>query len=195
MDDIWQIDKLVLFIIFILPGFISLMIYDYLIPSVKRDFSKSIIEIICFSTLNFIALSFLIYLNLNHKYYENCLIIFYLSLLLIFIIMPALWPIIFVRLTTTKFFNKYFIHPVSKPWDYFFGKKEAAWVIVHLKNGNMIGGLYSSNSFASSYPNKEQIYLEEIWKLDENGVFLYKIDRTKGVIILGDDISSLEFFK
>ncbi len=195
MDDIWQIDKLLLFLIFVLPGFISLMIYDYLIPSVKRDFSKSIVEIICFSTLNFIALSFLIYINLNFKYYENCLIVFYLSLLIIFILMPALWPVFFVKLTNTKFFNRYFIHPVSKPWDYFFGKKEAAWVIVHLKNGKMIGGLYSSNSFASSYPDKEQIYLEEIWKLDEKGAFLEKINRTKGVIILGDDISSLEFFK
>ncbi|MFZ5947463.1 MAG: DUF6338 family protein [Stygiobacter sp.] len=192
--DIWNVEKLSLFLVFILPGFISLVVYDYLIPSTKREFSKSIIEVVCFSTLNFIVLSFLIYLNLKYESYNNSLIVFYLSLLIVFIIMPALWPIIFVKFSNTKFFKTYFIHPIAKPWDYFFGKKEAAWVIIHLKNGKMIGGKYSTDSFASSYPDKEQIYLEEVWKLDENGVFISKIERTKGIIIIGDDISSIEFF-
>lgn len=194
MDGIWQIDKLFLFLIFILPGFISLVVYDYMIPSIKRDFSKSIIEIICFSTLNFIALSILIYLNIKFKYYDTSIILFYFSLLIIFIIMPAIWPMLFVKLSNTKLFKKYFIHPIAKPWDYYFGKKDAAWVIVHLKNGKMIGGKYSSDSFASSYPDNEQIYLEEVWKLNSNGAFTTKVERTKGIIIIGDDISSIEFF-
>ena len=192
--DIWNVEKILLFLVFILPGFISLIIYDYLIPSAKRDFSKSVIEIVCFSTLNFIVLSFIIYLNIRYEFYINYWCFFYPSLLIVFIIMPALWPIIFIKFSNTKFFKKYFIHPIAKPWDYFFGKKEAAWVIVHLKNGKMIGGKYFSDSFASSYPDKEQIYLEEVWKLDPNGVFISKIERTKGIIIIGDDISSVEFF-
>jgi hypothetical protein len=190
----WELNKIALFLVFVLPGFISLFVYDQLIPSIKRDFSKSIIEIMCFSTLNFIVLSFLIYLNLKFEYYTYYQTLFYFSLLLVFILMPVLWPFFFVRFSKSKFFRKNFIHPIAKPWDYFFGKKEAAWVIVHLKNGKMIGGKYSLNSFASSYPDKEQIYLEEVWKLDNIGKFISRIDRTKGIIIIGDDISSIEFF-
>ena len=192
--DIWDIDKLFLFLVFILPGFISLVVYDFLIPSIKRDFSKSIIEIICFSTLNFIVLSILIYVNYQYDFYHSCLFLFFPSLLIIFLVMPALWPIIFIKISNTELFKKYFIHPIAKPWDYFFGKKEAAWVIVHLKNGKMIGGLYSKDSFASSYPDKEQIYLEEVWRVDNNGAFISKVDRTKGIVIIGEDISSIEFF-
>jgi hypothetical protein len=190
----WELNKIALFLVFVLPGFISLFVYDQLIPSIKRDFSKSIIEIMCFSTLNFIVLSFLIYLNLKFEYYTYYQTLFYFSLLLVFILMPVLWPFFFVIFSKSKFFRKNFIHPIAKPWDYFFGKKEAAWVIVHLKNGKMIGGKYSLNSFASSYPDKEQIYLEEVWKLDNIGKFISRIDRTKGIIIIGDDISSIEFF-
>lgn len=192
--DIWKVENLPLSLVFILPGFISLVVYDYLIPSLKRDFSKSIIEIVCFSTLNFIVFSFLIYLNIKYDSFNNYWYLFYPSLLIVFIIMPTLWPIIFIKFSNTNFFKKHFIHPIAKPWDYFFGKKEAAWVIVHLKNGKMVGGKYSTDSFASSYPDKEQIYLEEVWRLDLNGAFISKIERTKGIIIIGDDISSIEFF-
>lgn len=192
--EIWELNKMVLFLIFVLPGFISLVIYDYIIPKEKRDFSKSIIEIVCYSTLNFIALFPLIYVNIKYDYYNTNTFLLYLSLLIVFIVLPILWPIIFTKFTHTKFFKSHFLHPIAKPWDYFFGKKESAWVIVHLKSGKMIGGWYGEDSFASSYPDEEQIYLEKVWKLDQTGVFLSEVDQTKGVIISSDEISSIEFF-
>jgi len=37
--DIWNADKLALFPIFFLPGFISIKIYDLLVPGEPRDFT------------------------------------------------------------------------------------------------------------------------------------------------------------
>jgi len=42
--DIWQIDKLVLFLVFFIPGFISIRVYDSLVPSERRDLSKSLFD-------------------------------------------------------------------------------------------------------------------------------------------------------
>jgi len=108
---------------------------------------------------------------------------------------PILWPILFLKLSTWKPISKYIIHPIQKPWDYVFGKREAFWIIIHLKDRRKIGGKFGTSSFSSSYPSEEQIYLEEVWKLDENGKFIGPIERSKGIIILGKEILSIEFFK
>jgi hypothetical protein len=44
---------LALFLIFFVPGFISLKVYDLLIPSEARDFTKSVFDAIAYSTLSF----------------------------------------------------------------------------------------------------------------------------------------------
>ena len=48
------------------------------------------------------------------------------------------------------------------------------------------------NSFASSAPAEEQIYLEETWVLNEKGGFERKKNTTAGVIILASEISHIE---
>ena len=58
MNNIWEIDKVLLFLVLVLPGFVSIKVYSNLIASDKIDFSKSIIEAICFSALNFGVLAF-----------------------------------------------------------------------------------------------------------------------------------------
>ncbi len=68
-------------------------------------------------------------------------------------------------------------------------------MIVHLKDGRKIGGKYDENSFASSSPAEEQIYLEEVWRLDKKGAFIEPTERSKGMIIFKEEILSVEFFK
>ena len=78
--------------------------------------------------------------------------------------------------------------------NFIFGKKEVFWVIIHLEDGRKIGGKFDKDSFASSYPEEEQIYLEEVWKLDEEGKFIEPIERSKGIIILTNKVLFIEFF-
>jgi len=193
--DIWQTDKLGLFLVFFIPGFISLKVYDLLIAGERRDFTKSLFEVIGYSALNFAALSWLIILIYSGELFANHKLWYFISLFFILFISPILWPICLIKLSSWGFFAKHIIHPILKPWDYVFSKRQRYWVIVHLKNGKKLGGVYDENSFASSYPAEEQIYLEEIWKLDDEGRFLNPIERSKGMIILKDEIVAVEFFK
>jgi hypothetical protein len=193
--DIWSSDKLVLFLIFFIPGFISIKIYDLIIPGERRDFSKSILEAVGYSSLNFALLSWLIFLINTGNFRHDYQVMYYTLLVIIMFILPILWPIFIIKILSCKSIRKYVLHPTPSPWDYIFGKRESFWIIVHLKNGHKIGGIYSTKSFASSYPEEGQIYLEQVWKLDDNGAFHKPIDRSRGIVILKDEIIAVEFFK
>lgn len=193
--DIWQIDKLTLFLILFIPGFISIKVFDLLVPNERRDFSKSWFEAVGYSALNFAAFSWLIILIQSENFNTNHTVLYFLSLLLIMFIAPILWPFVFLKLSTWGAIAKHVVHPIQKPWDYVFGKRESFWVIVHLKDGNKIGGKFDTKSFASSNPAEEQLYLEELWELDKKGVFIKPIERSKGAIIFGKQILAVEFLK
>jgi hypothetical protein len=114
---------------------------------------------------------------------------------------PAVWP--FAYLVTKNYLKDELRsitnlteRPVPQPWDCKFGENKACWIIVYLKDGTSIGGWYGKNSYCSSSPSKEQIYLEEVYEVDEDGVFgADSVRGTEGILILGDEISAIEFFK
>lgn len=193
--NIWQIDSLVLFLIFFIPGFISIKVYDLLIPNERRDFSKSLFEAIGFSAINFAALSWLIIFINSENFYNEHNVWYLISLFCILFIAPIFWPFAFLKVSLWGPVAKYIIHPIQKPWDYIFSKKCVFWIIVHLKDKRRIGGKFDINSFASSYPSKEQIYLEEVWELDEEGKFIQPLERSNGIVILGEEIIAVEFFE
>ena len=94
-----------------------------------------------------------------------------------------------------KTYGLFFPHPIAKPWDYIFKQQDPFWVIIELKDGTKVGGLYSENSFSSNAPAEEQIYLEETWKLNENGGFDKKKQSTKGIIVSASEMKHIEFFE
>jgi hypothetical protein len=193
--DVWNVDKLALFIVFFLPGFISIKVYDLLVPGETRDFSKSLFEAIGYSTLNFAALFWLIAIILTGNFYHEHFNLFSLSVVVIMVAVPACWPFVFLRLSTWRPIGKHFVHPIQKPWDYVFGKHDPFWIIVHLKNGEKIGGRFGLKSFASSNPADEQIYLEEVWLLDKADRFLNPVENSRGIIIMNDEIRAVELFE
>lgn len=193
--DIWQIDRLILFLLFFIPGFISIKAYNLIYPSERNNISIFLLEAIGYSSLNFAALFWLVIIIHSGNFYNNYKIWYFIFLFLILFIIPLLWPVLFTMISGWGIVKKYIVSPIQKPWDYVFRKKEVFWIIIHLKDGRKIGGRYGRNSYSSSHPSKEQIYLEEVWKLDENANFLEPIKRSKGIIVLGEEILSIEFFK
>ncbi|EPM0865762.1 DUF6338 family protein, partial [Klebsiella pneumoniae] len=51
--DIWDKSKLLLFIIFVIPGFLSMKIYSILHPNSDIDMSKAIVEVVSYSCINY----------------------------------------------------------------------------------------------------------------------------------------------
>jgi Family of unknown function (DUF6338) len=100
--DIWNADKLTLFLVFFLPGFISIKVYDLTVPGERRDFSKSLLEAISYSTLNFAALFWLIAVIQSGNFYRSHFVLYSLSVTVIMVGVPACWPFLFLRLSTWR---------------------------------------------------------------------------------------------
>ena len=192
--EIFNIENLVLFTIFFVPGFIYLKSYRLFIAETRTDFSKDLYEAIGFSFLNAIIFSYPLYLihsiNLIGKYP----FLYFFALALIIIVFPIIFVFTFKKVSEKKWFRKFMINPTKSAWDSFFSKRESYFVIVTLKNGRKIGGKYGMNSFSSTYPNPEELYLEELWKLNENDGFEAKESQTEGILITEQEISTIEFY-
>jgi len=69
--DIWEPEKIILFLALFMPGFISIKVYDLLVATKRRDFSNSVLEAIGYSVLNFTVLSWLIILISSTGFNKN----------------------------------------------------------------------------------------------------------------------------
>jgi hypothetical protein len=170
------------------PGFISLKIWGLIHPSEKTTLSESLIEAIIFSSFNYIVTIWLYYITKN----TNLIWIYFISVLVIF---PIIWPIILKRLLDSKFLKNKIISLIPKSWDYFFGKRERCFMLIHLNSNRIIGGLYGFDSFVSSYPEKEDVYLQEVWKVDDEGKFMERIPGTRGLLVNHEAIEYIELFE
>lgn len=192
--DIWNADKLLLFVAFVVPGFVSLKTYQVLFHSAARDTSSQLIDAVAYSCLNYALLIGPILgiedsgikvtsPNLYHAFY-----------FFVFFVMPVALVCLLMKLRSSKFFLQTLPHPIGKPWDYVFAQRKPYWVIVTLKGGKKIGGRYDGASFSSSIPYPEQIYLQENWELNSDGGFERPRVETAGIIILATDIETVELF-
>ena len=182
--------------IFFVPGFISMRVYTLIVPAERHDFSKQLFDAIAFSSINFALLAWPIYLIHSNEFPTSHPIYYYFLTLLILFVAPVVWPFLLYKIMSSKFFKRHFLDPYPRAWDKFFALKQPLWVIVHLKSGSKIGGVYSGNSHTSAYPSSEQIFLEEVWTIDPaTNKFISKKPRTGGLIINKDDFSYLEFYK
>lgn len=192
--NIWETDKLILFLIFVIPGFISMKFYTLFVsPDSYRDSSKQIIDAVAYSCFNY-ALSFpfilffeKIKLGASHPYLY---IFFYFFLILIFpIILSFSWH----KIRSSPKLRLPLSHPQGKPWDYVFSQQNKTYYIkVTLKDGKVVGGYYGEKSFSSSSPNPEQLYLEQCWIVSNNGKFERAKNNTAGIIILTNEIAFIE---
>lgn len=55
--------------------------------------------------------------------------------------------------------------------------------------------MYASGSAASSYPEPEDLYLEEVWNIDDEGKFIERVEDTMGLLVNSETIDYIELFK
>ena len=192
MLELLDFDRLEEILILIIPGFVSLKVWTLINPTARLKMADYLLDIIAFSTLNFVALSWL--LLLVEKSSSVPQLVRVVVTIAVFVVFPAAWPVLLRAILSSELLSGRIINPVPLAWDHFFGKGKHCFVLVHLKNGNVLGGLYTGESFASSYPEPQEIFLSEVWRVDESGRFQHKIEETKGVLVNHEVIEYLEFY-
>jgi hypothetical protein len=83
------------------------------------------------------------------------------------------------------------VHP--KAWDWRFSRPERLFVLVTLTDGTQLGGYWGSRSFASSFPNEEDLFLEAVYDVEDGRIVQEKV-RTRGAWVPKGSIRALEFW-
>ncbi len=189
-----SVDKIFWLSYFFLPGFIFLKAYKITIADGNLDFSKQVYEVFGYSLLNMIICSPLIFWMINCNFLINYLISFIALNIYIIIFNPILLVFIYKKVSSSELFARYLITPNPQTWDQFFSQRKSYWVVVVLKNKTKIGGFYGTKSMVSNSPAQEDLYLEEVWKVDDNNKFIEKVEQTYGVLITKNEISFINFY-
>lgn len=190
--DIWEIDKLVLFLTFVIPGFVSLKAYQLLVPGPMRSSGDQLIDALAYSCVNYAVLWLPIAWVESSRLSAIAPPAYYGFYLLVFFVAPILWVLGWKFLRTRRWVSNRLPHPSGKAWDFVFDQRKVLWAKVVLENGTVVGGWYGPHSFSSSAPAEEQIFIEQSWVLDDLGQFVRPKRDTAGVLILSKQISHIE---
>lgn len=203
-------DALVIVILFFIPGFIADGVLSKQFVRTKREATELVLNIILLTLVNYACLSpVLLWLYhdstaLGYRDYLRTYPGFSLSMALIFgFFAPALEGVIIGRVLRssigTKFLARVLDIQVNDPptaWDYILTlpKDHYYFVIATLVDGSKVAGAFASRSYAASYPNDLDLYLEVVYTLDDEGQFGHPVVSSAGILLRRADIRSLEFF-
>lgn len=193
--DIWSDGKLTLFLLFVIPGFVSLKTYRTINPGLITKSADQLIDAVAYSCVNYAILAPMIYVVVTHKLWLFHPIWFAVCFLFALLIAPIGWAALLTAFRRAEFARRWLPHPTDFAWEFFFSKKRPCWIIATLQDGAKVGGLYAWASFAASGVAKGDIYLEQAWLVNDDGGLERKRIDTEGILIFGDSIRTLEFFE
>jgi hypothetical protein len=185
-------EQLPLVVLLILPGFISTKVFDLLVPGEARDAGRQVLEAMTYGLLNF-GLWYVVLADVLLPVRDSAPWVFRLGIVGIFVVSPILLAVLVNAVLRWRGLHRWVRHPIPTAWDFFFWRRQPGWVLIRLKSGLLLGGLFGPESFASSYPHRD-LYVQETWHLDENGQFLSPVPQSKGVLVSMADCETLEFF-
>ncbi|WP_157930862.1 DUF6338 family protein [Mycobacteroides abscessus] len=90
--------------------------------------------------------------------------------------------------------------PAPRAWDYLFSdRSRKAWLVLHLMDGNLIGGVWNF-SYAAGYPDDQDIYLSEQVQLTSDGRFQLSEDGLpltleKGLLIRWSEVRYIDWYE
>lgn len=192
--DVWNLDKLAILIMFAIPGFLMLKTNAVLGLEPQADSSKQVIDAVAYSCINYAILAWPIFRVEGLGLKKSSPELYYAFYAFVVLVAPVIWALLWRALRTTQLLQKLLPHPTSRPWDYVFRQRLPYWIIVTFKDGKQVAGRYSDKSFASATPAPEQLYLEEAWVLNSDGGFERARTSSAGLLILGNEVRTLEFF-
>lgn len=84
------------------------------------------------------------------------------------------------------------IHHVPTAWDYSLSRvKPDTFVLITLKDGSQVAGLFDERSFASSDTTERDILIGEVWSINYDGPWTQERP-SKSILICGGDVRFIE---
>lgn len=138
--DIFESGKLVLFIIFVIPGFVSIKAYELFFPASSKEAADRIVDAIAYSCVNYSFLFLPIYLVEKNNISSNHFVFYLIFYVFVILGFPVLMAYAWKKMRESKLFQRNMAHPTEKPWDFVFSQRKSYWMKITLNDGRVIGG-------------------------------------------------------
>jgi uncharacterized protein DUF6338 len=80
----------------------------------------------------------------------------------------------------------------TRSWDFAFSSQARFFVRAKLKTGERVGGVYADDSFASAFPEPQDVFLQQVWKLTSDGTPDYPVPGSRGLVLRQEDVELVE---
>jgi hypothetical protein len=170
-------------------------VYRLLIAAGPIDWGRALLQGFFFTVINYVLGFPLVLYILSPENLESHPLRYWLALATVWLIGPVLLPVIWKWLIGTKLLRQYLQQPYATPWDYYFDRREDAFMLIHLNNGHLVAGYWGLGSYASAYPDQGDLYLSAVYSVDAKGKIGNPIASTKGLLITRDEYTYIELFE
>ena len=191
-DFIWEYRKPLLFFILI-PGFIIYRLVLAYFPTRPLETSRAVYEVVFYGLVNFTI--YYATLSIIREFSATVNKDSWWFIGVFTLVTPIIIPQLLFRILNSKVFKSSIYNINPTPWDSFFSMNESKYMIVYFNNGSKIGGYYGERSFATSYPEEREIYLETEWEINDKDEFVKLISSSNGVIINCAEINYIKFYQ
>lgn len=82
---------------------------------------------------------------------------------------------------------------IPAAWDHAFAGRGGTFVRIRLTNGIWVGGWFGNDSFASSYPEPAEVFLESSYEMSSDGKFGARVRGSRGLYVAAANIQHIEF--
>ena len=190
-------DALVLAALAVVPGYLAIFAFEGVIARRERSDTRYILEAIAVS----LAFWLLLYPTLlTLRQWSGIQLAPAVTLAIAafsaLIVPPMLgWCAAHTARMSTDFTQRLGFRPlIPRAWDHKFSQNEHLYLIITMSDGTRLGGYYSANSFASSYPTSEDLFVEKVVRLDEDGRFAHVDRHSAGAWVSATAIQFIEFY-
>jgi len=181
-----------LILAFVVPGFIGMLGYRLFQPNQRLRLKDDWPDALVFGLILFCTAQYFV----NPLLPENITLqnsdLAFGAYLLVF---PIICAIALNMLLHVLEKRKWILARAPTAWDHVFRRSKSYWVVVHLNDGRRIGGYFSKRSYASSYPEPGHVYLEKLWKVNEDGAFGETVEQSEGLLLRPSDYQMVELFE
>lgn len=182
-------------VLLVAPGFVATTVYRLLVPSPRRDPTSFAVELASYGMINLAVVSWMVPFILDRELLRGRPGMFALGISVMLLVVPAGLAVLAFLARRSRWATRWLQHPMPTAWDFLFAQRRCMWIMFHLKNGRRIGGYFGRDSFASSHPLEPDIYVENVWHVDEEGRFTERIEGNAGLIIRFADCHLMEFYR
>ncbi|MFN4282810.1 MAG: DUF6338 family protein [Alphaproteobacteria bacterium] len=193
-------DAVYLALAFIVPGFIAHSVQAIFSIRKTASYEINLIRFLTLSALNYATWSWLIFLLGNAEFFKESIGWTAAGWAWVILAGPVLLGGLLGYLSQKDVVHRFLqkiglrpIHGVPTSWDWRFSQLTAHWILITLKDGSSVSGWFGEKSFASSDSEERDIYVEQVYEINDQGKW-QRAAVGKGILIAANEIKFIELW-